>query len=425
MSTTAGQADASDSPVTMNPAEADALLESVIFDDEGRQDPVPVYRRLHAESPWWHSTYGMTVVSRYDDALATLRNPRWGRPEPGMDLPAPFGQPPGRVRVVQPSRTMLLLNPPDHTRIRGLVSRAFTPRRVDDLRPRIAALLDPILDAAAQRGSIELMAELAVPFPVAVISELMGVPHDETGRFVSLVRDTTAFIDAAADGVAIERATTSAMELAGYFVGLIEEKRRTPDDGLLSALIEVEAEGDRLNLEELVSNTMLLYAAGFETTSNLIGNGVWALLRHPDQLDRLRADRSLLPSAVWEVLRYDSPVQLNARTALDDDECFGEPVERGTQVMVLQGAANHDATVYTDPDRFDVGRFVASDVAPPLSFGFGAHHCLGAHLARAEGEIVFAELLRRFEHWELDGPTPRYRPSFTLRGLDSMHVALA
>ena len=378
MSTTAGQADASDSPVTMNPAEADALLESVIFDDEGRQDPVPVYRRLHAESPWWHSTYGMTVVSRYDDALATLRNPRWGRPEPGMDLPAPFGQPPGRVRVVQPSRTMLLLNPPDHTRIRGLVSRA-----------------------------------------------LKGVPHDETGRFVSLVRDTTAFIDAAADGEAIERATTSAMELAGYFVGLIEEKRRTPDDGLLSALIEVEAEGDRLNLEELVSNTMLLYAAGFETTSNLIGNGVWALLRHPDQLDRLRADRSLLPSAVWEVLRYDSPVQLNARTALGDDECFGEPVERGTQVMVLQGAANHDATVYTDPDRFDVGRFVASDVAPPLSFGFGAHHCLGAHLARAEGEIVFAELLRRFEHWELDGPTPRYRPSFTLRGLDSMHVALA
>lgn len=410
---------------TLTAAEADGLLLSVVLDDEGRQDPVPTYRRLLAESPRWTSGLGgMTVLAGYHDALEYLRNPRWGRAEADMDVPPALN---GRRRDAESAGadSMLFLNPPDHTRIRSLVARAFTPRMVESLRPRIAEMLAPILDDVAARGECEIMSTLAVPFPVAVISALLGVPQDRDGNFVRWVRDVTSFIDAAADEAAIERAGVSALELAAFFADLIEHKRDHPDDALLSALIEVEAEGDRLSHDELIVNTILLYAAGFETTSNLIGNGLNAMLANPDELQRLRHDRSLMPSAVMEVLRFDSPVQLNVRFALTDDQLFGEPVGRGTQVLVLQGAANHDPSVYDAPERFDVGRFVGDGVPTPLSFGWGAHHCLGAHLARAEGEIIFDAILDRFDRIELVGDAPRYRPSFTLRGLDQMTLAVA
>ena len=238
---------------------------------------------------------------------------------------------------------MLTLNPPDHTRIRALVSRAFTPRRVEELRPVIESLLDPVLERFADQQQGDVMAELAMPFPVAVISELLGVPGEGNEHIRPWVRDVTAFIDAASDDEAIQRATLAALELVGYFSGLIEEKRAHPDDRLLSALIEVEEAGDRLSPAELIVNTLLLYAAGFETTSNLIGNGLWALLDNPDQLDRLRGDRDLLPSAMWEILRYDSPVQLNSRTVLTDVEIFGATWQRGDTFTVLQGCANRDS----------------------------------------------------------------------------------
>lgn len=381
-----------------------------------------MYRRLLAGSPTWKSGFGMTVLAGYSDCLATLRNPRWGRTEPDMEVPPALS---GAVqRQEDRASSMLFLNPPDHTRIRSLVARAFTPKRVESLRPRIAALLEPILDEAADRGEFDLMSTLAIPFPVAVISELVGVPQDPSGEFLQLVRDVTSFIDAAADQAAIERATTAGLQLRSYFDELIDLKRRQPDEGLLSALIEVEEAGDRLTHEELLVNTLLMYAAGFETTSNLIGNGWWALLRHPDELARLRADRSLVPAAMVEILRFDSPVQLNVRVALEADELAGEAVERGAHATILQGAANHDPAVYERPERFDVARFTNDAVAPPLSFGWGAHHCLGAHLARAEGEIVFGAMLDRFASVELAGAEPRYRPSFTLRGLEAMTLSV-
>jgi len=407
----------------LTPAEADGLLVSVILDDEGRQDPVPVYRRLLAESPRWRSTLGFTVVAGYHDGLEYLRNPRWGRAEADMDVPPALN---GRERGTDAGAdSMLFLNPPDHTRIRSLVARAFTPRMVEALRPRIAEMLDPILAEVAERGECEIMSTLAVPFPVAVISALLGVPADDTGNFVRWVRDVTSFIDAAADDAAMQRAGESAVELAAFFADLIEHKRTHPDDALLSALIQVEEAGDRLSSDELIVNTILMYAAGFETTSNLIGNGLRALLAHPDELVRLRVDGSLMSSAVQEILRYDSPVQLNVRFALQDDLLFDEPAPRGTQVTILQGAGNHDPAAYDAPERFDVGRFAGDGVPAPLSFGWGAHHCLGAHLARAEGEIVFGELLGRFAQIELVGDAPRYRPSFTLRGLDQMTLRFA
>ncbi len=408
---------------SLTTAEADGLLLAVVLDDETRQDPVPVYRRLLAESPRWESVTGMTILAGYHDGLEYLRNPHWGRAEVDMDLPPTLNG--SARRSDRDTTTMLFLNPPDHTRIRSLVARAFTPRRVEELRGRIDELLTPILDEVADAGECDIMSTLAVPFPVAVISALLGVPQDPTGNFTSLVRDMTSFIDAAADETAITRAEAAAVQMAGYFLEMIEEKRATPDDGLLSALIQVEAEGERLSEDELLANTLLMYAAGFETTSNLIGNGLRALLAHPDELARLRSDRSLMSSAVQEILRFDSPVQLNVRFALQDDQLFGAPVPRGTAVMILQGSGNHDPAAYDRPERFDVGRFAGEGVPAPLSFGWGAHHCLGAHLARAEGEIVLGALLDRFEHIEVVGTEPRYRPSFTLRGLDQMTLAVS
>jgi cytochrome P450 len=412
----------------LDQAEADALLGATVLTEAGRQDPYPAYDRLRSEAPRFTSGFGSVVLSGYRDGLEALRHPKLGRPEPDMDVPGTIA---GRDRRrTENSSTMLFLNPPDHTRIRSLVSRVFTPRRVEALRPTISGLLAPVLDRFAERGGGDVMAELAIPFPVAVISALLGVEQEGNEHLMPLVRDSTALIDAAADEERIAAGEAAVMRIAEFFIAEVARKRAEPDDALLSALIEVEAEGDRLSIEELIANTMLLYAAGFETTSNLIGNGLWALLSHPDQMERLRADRSLLPSAIWEMLRWDSPVQLNARTVLEGTELFGRTWQRGDTFIVLQGSGNRDPEAYPAADTFDVARFVGPDVPPPLSFGWGAHHCLGAHLARAEGEIVFAALLDRFESIELDtdalgAATPSYRPSFTLRGLESLPVRVS
>lgn len=421
-----------DSPLSDSPlsdGDADGLLASTVLTDEGRQNPYPAYARLRAGGGRWNTAFGDLGLAGYQDCLEVLRHPKLGRPEPDMEMPAGMS---GRARDVDEDRSasMLFLNPPDHTRIRGLVSRAFTPKRVESLRPQIEELLAPVLARFAEEGGGDVMAELAIPFPVAVISELLGVPRDGNEHIQPLVRDVTSFIDAAADEAALDRAERSGQQLVEYFSRMIEEKRARPDDRLLSALIEVEQEGDRLSHDELISNTLLLYAAGFETTSNLIGNGLRLLLVNPDEMGRLRDDRSLLPSAMWEILRADSPVQLNNRVVLEEVELFGELRPRGASFIVLQGAGNHDGSVYPDAERFDVSRFVGSDAPPPLSFGWGAHHCLGAHLARAEGEIAFGALLDAFSSIDLDHDAlpdgaVHYRPSFTLRGLDALPVTVA
>ena len=408
--------------------EADEVLSSIVTTDDGLQDPYARYDALRAGAPRWRSESGAVVLTSYADCMEALRNPRLGRAEEDMEIPATFGR--AEREGNRNTSTMLFLNPPDHTRIRSLVSRAFTPRRVEELRPQFRALLDPILDELRSKGGGDVMAQLAIPFPVAVISELLGVPREGNEHIQPMVRAATSLIDAAADAAATEAGQLGIIGLAAYFFELVETKRATPDDRLLSALIQVEAEGDRLSPEELIANTILLYAAGFETTSNLIGNGLRLLLAHPDQTARLREQPDLLGSAILEMLRYDSPVQLNMRFVLEEVELFGERHPRGTAFVVLQGCANHDPAAYERPERFDIGRFAAGDAPQPLSFGWGAHHCLGAHLARAEGEIVFGELLGRTERIELDeaalAPAGlRYRPSFTLRGLEALPVRIS
>lgn len=437
----------------LQPTEADALLAAAVLTEEGRQDPYSTYARLRSELPRWQSAFGPVVLTTYHESMEVLRNPKLGRPEPDMPQGRTFSG--GAQRSRDNTTVMLFLNPPDHTRIRGLVARAFTPRRVEALRPRLLELLAPLLDSLADRGGGDVMGTLAVPFPVAVISELLGVPQEESNEIAPYVHEGARLIDAAADADVITRGEAATVKLAEYFVELAARKRSRPDDGLFSALIELEAEGDRLSEEELISNTILLYAAGFETTSNLIGNGLRLLLENPGETERLRRSPELIPSAVWEMLRHDSPVQLNVRAVLEDTEVLGQPCERGDAFLVLQGSGNHDENVYEDPARFDVARFSANspedghaadtgtargdaargsgEAAPtPLSFGWGAHHCLGAHLARAEGEIVFGTMLDRFGRIELDTEAlaasgtdqPRYRASFTLRGLESLPVSV-
>lgn len=407
----------------LTPAEADALLASTVLTEEGRQDPYGTYRRLREGIGRWHSQAGANVVTHYTDCLEVLRHPKLGRPEADMDRAQLIGNRPAR----RPGevQSMLTLNPPDHTRIRSLVSRAFTPRRVEALRPAIAALLEPVLDRFLANGGGDLVSEVAAQFPIAVISELLGVPGVLAAEVQPLVRAITALIDSASSEEDISRGEAAAHELTGIFDELIEAKRSDPGDDLLSALIAVEEAGDRLSHQELIANTVLLYSAGFETTGNLIGIGTWLLLAYPEQQQRLRDDPGLVPSAVMEMLRFDSPVQLNVRAALKPVELFGEDHGRGTTFIVLQGSGNRDEGIYPDAAGFRVDRFTDPTTATILSFGWGAHHCLGAHLARAEGELVFAAMLAKFASIELDetvlgGPVPRYRSSFTLRGLESL-----
>jgi len=414
---------------------ADDLLAEAVLTDEGRQDPYPLYARMRSEFGRWRSSFGSSVLTRYDDCLEALRHPKLGRPESDMEFNGTLS---GREerRNDEDSNVMLFLNPPDHTRIRGLVAREFTPRRIEALRPRLAQLIGNRVERMAAAGGGDLMAEIAMPFPVTVISELLGVPMADSERIAPLVHRGTSLIDAAADDDAIAAGEAATSELAEYFVDLAARKRAEPDDALFTALIQVEAEGERLSEEELIANTLLLYAAGVDTTSNLIGNGLRLLMEHAGQMELLRADRSLMPSAIWEMLRYDSPVQMNVRSVLKPVELLDEQLVRGDQFVIMQGAGNHDESTYTDPARFDVTRFSGEDgtVPTPLSFGWGAHHCLGAHLARAEGEIIFGAMLDGFASVELDtaaleaaGNTtgrPHYRPSFTIRGLESLPVTV-
>jgi cytochrome P450 len=385
------------------------------FLPEHRRDPYPLYRKLRELDPVHRSPAGPLILTRHADATAVLRDPRFS------SNPSHLG---GERPQVGPRRVdtkvLLFLDPPDHTRLRSLVAKAFTPAVVRRLRPRVEQLVAELLDTAAERGSLELIADLAYPLPVAVICELLGVPAGDRALFGTWSSDASRLLDRDIDldEAAVERGGAAIAGFTEYFGGLIQRRRAEPGDDLLSGLIAAEEDGQRLSWEELFATIILLYLAGHETTVNLIGNGALALLRHPHQLQRLRRDPSLGPSAVEELLRYDSPVHLTARIATADLAVGGVPVPRGEQVIALVAAANHDPAVFAGPDDLDVGRRDNRH----LSFSAGMHYCLGAALARLEGEVAFAALLRRFPHLDLTDPAPQLREHFVLRGLRSLDL---
>jgi cytochrome P450 len=403
----------------------DALLMELVATPEGRADPYPRYAGLRAQAPVHRSAFGLWTVTGYDDCQALLRHPCVGKDFSAAmnSLGLTDADREAQDRFRNDRSNMLVTDPPDHTRLRGLVTRAFTPRTVERLRPRVVALVDELLDgfgagAGAGAVEVEVMDALAFPLPVTVIGDMLGVPAEDRAGLRPLVRSVTAILELAVSPEALAEAAAADAELGRYFAGLVADRRAHPGDDLLSKLIEAEDKGDQLSEHELVSTAILLFAAGFETTTHLVGNGLLALLRHPDQLARLRADRSLLPRAVEELLRYDSPVQIAARTTYDDLTVGGHGIPAGSLVLALLGAANRDPARFRDPERLDVGR----DEGPPMSFGGGIHFCLGAALARIEGQVVVDRLLDRYATMELVGGPPTVRDSLTLRGLVDLRV---
>jgi cytochrome P450 len=404
---------------------ADDVLRDLLTTDEGKRDPYPFYRALYDLAPFHRSEAdGMVYACRYDTCRQLLLDPHLGHDEekffrrPGMTDAQRERMRKRMEKRRQRGFSMVTENPPDHTRLRRLVSRAFTTPRVDQLKDRVVGLVDERLDRMAEEGDVDVMTALAFPLPVTVIGELVGVPVGERDRFRPLITEGMLADRPDATEEDIAKAEKNFDELETFFKDLIASRRSDPADDLLSALIAVHDEDDgRLTHDELMSTVFLLFFAGFVTTTNVIGNGLLALLRNPGEMARLWADGSLVAPAVEEILRYDSPVPFVMRDVLEATEVEGVLLQPGDHVVPLLSAANRDPAHFVDPDRFDVGRRQSQ----PLTFGWGIHHCLGAPLARMEAQVTFARLRERFTSLELLDPEPPRAYSF-LRGLRSLPV---
>jgi cytochrome P450 len=416
-------------------AEADRLVMELLLDPAARAEPYGHYRRLRRLDPLHHAGFApLWFCTRYDDCREALRDPRMVQPGTRFPDDPPPGSGEGgaqfftsrRAQEIDRPPSLLGLNPPDHTRLRGLVSRGFTPRRVEALRPALEAITDRLLDELPVGVEVDLLDVLGFPLPVRVIGELVGVPAADRDRFRGLVRAAATSLEPGITDEQWDAAAEADAVMVEYFRDLIDRRRADPLDDLVSALVEVQREsaadgGDAaLDDDEMISTLILIFAAGFETTTNLIGNGTLTLLQHPDELARLRNDPSLDTAAVEEILRYQSPVQMDARRAAEDTVVGGRAVARGEWVMTFLGAANRDPDVFDDPEDFHI----VPRPAPVLSFATGIHYCLGASLARLEGRVVFRRLLERFGTIELVD-TPTWRNTFILRGLDGLPVRLA
>jgi pimeloyl-[acyl-carrier protein] synthase len=379
-------------------------------------NPYPLYQRLRTQDPVHRSETGFWVLTRHAEVAAVLRDPRMSR-DPrrsaqfqllrGGDGPDP---------LEDGALSMLFVDPPDHTRLRTLVNKAFTPAAIGRLRSRVEDLTAQLLDRVGDAGELDLVDDLAYPLPVTVICELLGVPAQDQTRFRAWSGALVYLLDPLVATDTLQRALEARAALRSYLGALVAERRAHPAEDLLTALVVAEDQGHQLSEPELVSMCLLLLIAGHETTVNLIANGTLALLTHPGERDRLAADPSLAASAVEELLRYDSPVQLTARHVLADLEVGGRRLREGETVLAVLGAANRDPAQFPDPDRLDLSRSPNRH----LAFGSGIHFCLGAPLARMEAEIALTALLRRFPDLALADTPPAWRDTVTLRGLASL-----
>jgi cytochrome P450 len=380
-------------------------------------DPYALYRRLRERDPVHRShLVGGWVVFGYREVAAALRDPRLSSDDRLNARHAAI-----RARLLRRGAldgqlserpSMLRLDPPDHTRLRSLVQRAFTPRAVARLQERIAAHVEALLDAVGERPRLELVADLAHPLPVIVIAELLGVSPADRPLFKRWSAELAASVGQARVAP-MRRATRARLELRAYLERVAAEREREPQDDLLSALLHAQEAGARLSRDEVFTMLTLLLVAGNETTTHWIGNSALCLLRHPEQLERLRAQPQLLDAALDEVLRYESPVQGTLRIAREDLELGGRRVRRGQQLILLLGSAHRDPAQFPDPDRFDLAR----QSGEHLAFGSGRHGCLGSALARLEARTALAALLRRYPRLELEPGPLRWQPNAVLRGL--------
>jgi cytochrome P450 len=381
-------------------------------------DPYPFYHRLRTVDPIHRSPLGFDMASRHADVSLVLRDKRFGKDFVGR-MTRRHGAHIFDEPVYRSMRHwMLQQDPPDHTRLRRLVVQAFTARRVEDMRPRIQEIVDRTLERMAPLGHADLIGDFAFRLPVTVICEMLGIPDEDHEMFLNGARDGGRLLDP----VPLTRAELDAenagnLAAAAYFQQLFELRRSEPGDDLTTRLVQAEEEGSQLSNEELTANIILLFGAGHETTVNLIGNGLLALLNNGAQLKLLRENPTLIANAIEEFLRFDSSVQLTGRVALEDIELAGVKIGSGDSVLCLLGAANRDPAVYAEPDRLDITR----ENIRPLSFGGGVHFCLGAQLARIEAEIAISALLSRLPGLTLDNPGhPDWRHTFVLRGLKTL-----
>jgi cytochrome P450 len=379
----------------------------LLADPAVRADPYPLLSQLREASPLPLMNGMLVVAARHRDLSGLLRHPH-ASSERSRSALAPPGLRAGAL-------SFLSLDPPDHTRLRRLVSSAFTPRVVAALRPRIAEVVDTLFARVAEQGRMDVIADLAYPLPVQMISEMLGVPAEDHEQFRVWSALLARSLDpqfADPDPQRLVAAGSARDEFSRYFSGLIAQRRAHPREDLLSLLVHAESEGDKLTEEELVSTCMLLLVAGHETTTNLIANAVLALLRHPDQLDALRARPDLVEACVEETLRYDPPVQLTTRVARGPLPVGDLEVPDGGQALMLIAAANRDPDVFDEPDRFDITRSGGGH----LAFAAGIHFCLGAGLARLESAIALDAFAQRVLAPRLSGPTVEYKANFNLRG---------
>ncbi|CAO5151482.1 Cytochrome P450 [Frankia sp. AiPs1] len=412
-------------------AQQSAALLAELFDPANRHDPYSIYVRMRAVGPLHDAPFGLPLTVNHADCSAILANQDWGHDrEPEQLHPTmPTGAFPA---------TFLWMEPPDHTRLRGLVTKGFTPRVVAGLRPRIEALVEELLDDALRAGEFDLIETIAYPLPLTVVCEILGVPacdHPQVQVWSQAL--ARAFDpDALMTPEAVAARNAAIPDFLGYFRALVERARRAPGDDLISQLALVEEAGDRLTADELLGTCVTLLIAGHETTVNLVGNGMLALMRHPDQLALLRSEPDLVGPAVDELLRYDSPIHMNTRAAKREMTVAGRTFAPGDGAVALIACANRDPAAYDEPERLDLTRFDRSRPARPdaarpdaagpdtarpvprhLSFSLGHHYCLGAPLALLEMEILLHAVLRRVERMEALTDTPPYKPNMLIRGL--------
>ncbi len=394
---------------------------------EFRADPYVVYELFRTTSPVHcavapTSTHpGFWYLFAYADVAATLRDPRFGRElnraERATDA-APMSKT-NNAFYEMAGQWMLYRDPPNHTRLRSLVNKAFTPATVERLRPRIAAHAEQLLKDVEPDGRMDLIGDFAFPLPLIGLGEMLGVRAEDLRQFREWSNALSAAIDQNRTPGVYEQASQATLALSAYFREILKERRQCPQDDLMSRLIAAEERGGHLSEDEIISTCILLLGAGQETTVDLIGNSVLALLRHPEQWELLRSQPTLISSAIEELLRYESPVQMTARLALEDVEIGGHLIRRGAKVTMVLASANHDASVFPDPGHLDITR----NAKAHLGFGAGIHYCLGGSLARVSGQIALSALLRRFPDLRLETELPEWREGPVFRGLKRLPVS--
>ncbi len=390
---------------------------------EVRANPYPFYAQLRSQDPvHWDEELGFWVLTRYADIALVYQDPRFSR---AQGLRSGYERLPESEQVIaEPvyhcfSKTMFYSDPPYHTHLRGLVNKAFTPTAVEQMHPHVQRTVDKLLDALPRNGEMDFIRDFAYPLPILVIAQMLGLPAEERGQFKKWSDDLFAILGSVPHSPELmEGAARSLTALTDYIIELSESRRIRPGDDLLTALVEAQENGEKLTQEELVANMVILLSAGHETTINLIGNGLLALLKNPDQMQKLRNEPELVASAVEEMMRYDNPVQIAYRSAAEDVELGGKHIRAGQLVNSVLAAGNRDPERFSEPDRFAITR----DEGRNLGFGLGIHFCLGAPLVRLEAQTAFSALLQRFPKLSLATEELEWQEHPIFRGVKSLPV---